>query len=113
MDSISGFAFFLNTFSYLLIYMIVALSKRMIFKQSIVFIIIISFTSVIIQNGLIVFSVFISQGIEALLAFDYALIIKQAFWATLLIPPAVLFFQRLRKEWNLMIARIRQQNSES
>ena len=113
MDSISGFAFFLNTFSYLLIYMIVALSKRMVFKQSIVFIIIISFAGVIIQNGLIVFSVFISQGIEALLAFDYALIIKQAFWATLLIPPAVLFFQRLRKEWNLMIARIRQQNSES
>jgi cell shape-determining protein MreD len=112
MDSISGLAFFLNTFSYLLIYMIVALSKHMIFKRSIVFIMIISFAGVIIQNGLIVFSVFISQGIEALLAFDYVLIIKQAFWAIIFIPPSVLLVQKFQKELKLMIAKIRRQSPE-
>jgi rod shape-determining protein MreD len=107
MDSISGVSFFLNTFSYLLIYMFVTLIKQMIFKRSLLFIMIISFAAVVIQNGLIIFSVFISRGPEAVFTLNYTLIIKQAFWGIIFIPPAVLFFQKCQSAWKLMTATIR------
>jgi hypothetical protein len=110
MDSISGVSFFLHIFSYLLIYMLAVLTKRMIFKQSIFFLMIISFAAIIIQNGLIVFSVFVSHGSEAVRALDYTLIIKQVFWGVLFIPPAVLFFKKCQKDWSLITTRIRRQS---
>jgi rod shape-determining protein MreD len=103
MDSISGVIFFLNIFSYLFIYMLIALIKRIIFKQSFFFIIIISFLAVIIQNCIIIFSVFVTQGTEAVLALNYALIIKQALWGMFFIPPAVFFFQKCQKDLRLVI----------
>jgi rod shape-determining protein MreD len=110
MDSISGVSFFLNTFSYLLVYMLIVLFKNVIFKQSVVFIMLISFIAVIIQNGLIVFSIFIKCGTEALYTLDYSLIIKQAFWAVIIISPAVFCFQKCRNIWKLMTEKIRNED---
>lgn len=62
MDSISGVPFCFYTFSYLWSYIIVHLAKQMLFKQSIIFILIVSLLSVVIQQGLLLLSVFVSHG---------------------------------------------------
>ena len=98
MDSISGVPFCYHIFSYLWIYMIVYLAKQLLFQRSTVFIFIISIVSVFIQHGLLLFSVFVRPGHNTIWAFDYGLLIRQAFWGFVFIPPSIwlvnIFWQR-------------------
>jgi len=91
MDSISGVPFCYHIFSYLWIYIIVFIVKQLFFKQSIIFILIISIVSVLIQQGLLLFSIFVQQGYDAILVFDFRLLTRQAFWGFVFIPPSIFF----------------------
>ena len=62
MDSVSGVPFFYHIFSYLWIYIIVQIVKQLLFQRSIMFILIISIVSILIQHVLLLLSVFVNQG---------------------------------------------------
>ncbi len=102
MDSISGVPFYYHIFSYLWIYIMVNIVKQLFFDQSVLFILIISFASVIIQNVLLLFTVFINQGGVYLLNFDFTLLIKQTFWGFVSIPPSLWVVKGLWRQWNDM-----------
>jgi hypothetical protein len=99
MDSLSGVAFFHHIFSYLWIYLIVQLFKQFVFKRNYIFILSISLVSVLIQQGLILFSVFIGQGREGIGQMEVLLMVKQLVWGGIFIPPGVWLFAGLRQYW--------------
>ena len=99
MDSISGVPFFHHIFSYLWIYLIVQLFKQFVFQRSALFVILISVISVVIQQGMVLFSVFLDQGRGAVLQMDFSLMLKQVFWGGLFIPPGVWMINVLRQNY--------------
>ncbi len=109
MDSISGVAFFHHIFSYLWIYLIVQLFKQFVFQRSVIFILIISLVSVLIQQGLILFSIFIEQGGEAIGQMDFSLMLWPLFWGSLLIPTGVWMINALRQYWMYLGKRLKKQ----
>jgi rod shape-determining protein MreD len=113
MDSMSGVPFFFHIFSYILIYLIVHLVKRLIFKQSIIFLIIISLMAVLIQHILLFFSVFVRQEAGALLGFDFFLPAKQAFWGLIIIPPCITLLHGYRRNWLGMTRRMKKQMADT
>lgn len=113
MDSMSGVPFFFHIFSYILIYLIVHLVKRLIFKQSTIFLIIISLMAVLIQHVLLFFSVFVLQEAGTPFGFDFFLPAKQAFWGLIIIPPCIILLHRYRRNWLGMSRRIKKQMAET
>jgi rod shape-determining protein MreD len=109
MDSLSGMAFFHYIFSYLWIYLIVQLFKQFVFKRSFLFILIVSLASVFIQQGLILFSVFIEQGREGMGQVDVSLMVKQLIWGGILIPPGVWMIKVLRQYWMYQVKMLKKQ----
>ena len=107
MDSLSGTPFGFHLFSYIWIYIIVNLGKQMLFTQSIVFILIVSLAAVIIQHGLLLFYVYVNHGQAAILAFDFGLLIRQAFWGMGFISPGIWFANVCRQNW-IFLARFLQ-----
>jgi rod shape-determining protein MreD len=103
MDSLSGVAFFLHIFSYLWIYLIVQLFKQFVFKRNFIFILSVSLVSVLIQQGLILFSVFIEQGREGIGQMDVLLMVKQLIWGGVLIPPGVWLIAGFRQYWMYLL----------
>jgi len=103
MDSISGVAFFHHIFSYLWIYLIVQLFKQFVFQRSVIFILIISLASVLIQQGLILFSVFIEQGQEAIWLKDFTSMAWQLVWGGVFIPPGVWMINKFHRNWKNII----------
>jgi len=99
MDSISGVPFCYHIFSYLWIYIIVYLVKQLLFQKSIIFIFIISLVSVFIQQGLLLFSVFVNQGSNTIWTFDFGLLIRQAFWGFVFIPPGIWLVNVCWQNW--------------
>jgi len=102
MDSISGVPFYYHVFSYLWIYIMVNIVRQLFFDQSVLFILIISFISVIIQHVLLLFSIFINNGNDFSLGFDFSLLIKQTFWGFLFIPLSIWVINILWLRWNSM-----------
>ena len=99
MDSISGVPFSYCLFSYLWIYILVFLFRQLLFHKSIVFLLIISIVSVVIQHGLLLFSIFISSSGKSVLDLDFGLLISQIFWGFFLIPPGIWLIEFLYKKW--------------
>lgn len=112
MDSISNVPFFFHIGSYVSIYLIVHLVKRLIFKQSIIFLLIISLMAVLIQHALLIFSIFVRQETGSILKFDFSLLVKQAFWGLIIIPLSILFIQTYWKEWMMITKRMKKQMAE-
>ena len=102
MDSVSGVPFCLHIFSYVWIYIIVYLVKQFLFKQSIIFILIISIVSVVIQQGLYVFSIFINHGSHTIRYIDLGLLIRQVFWGFVFIPLGIWLVTICRQNWVLV-----------
>lgn len=113
MDSMSGVPFFFHIFSYVLIYLIVHLVKRLIFKQSIIFLLIISLMAVLIQHSLLFFSIFVRQEAGTILRFDFLLLAKQAFWGLIIIPPCISILHRYRQNWLAVTKRMKKQMAET
>lgn len=109
MDSLSGVAFSHHIFSYLWIYLIVQLFKQFVFKRNFLFILIVSLVSVLIQQGLILFSVFIEQGREGIGQMNVLLMVKQLVWGGVLIPPGVWLINGLRKYWIYLVKMFKKQ----
>ncbi len=107
MDSISGAPFCHYIFSYLWIFFIVQMLKRVVFPKSVMFILIISIVSVLIQKGLIVFSVYVNHGQATVLDMNFLLMFRQALWGLILIPPAIWFVNVLWRGWINSIKLIR------
>lgn len=103
MDSLSGGPFFLYMFSYLWIFVIVQLVKQFVFQTSGLFFLVISMVSVVIQQGLGIFSVFIQQGENAVWQMDFTLMISQVIWGTVLIPPGVWIVSTGYENWRHMV----------
>lgn len=112
MDSISNVPFFFHVFSYISVYMIVHLVKRLIFKQSVFFLMIISFLGVMIQHVLIIFSIFVRQDIGRALHFDYSLLFSQALSGVIIIPPSIYMIQTYWNKWNIITKKIKKQMDE-
>ncbi len=109
MDSLSGVAFFHHIFSYLWIYLIVQLFKQFVFKRNFLFILIVSLVSVLIQQGLILFSVFIEQGSEGIGQMEILLMIKQLVWGGTCIPPGVWLLNGFRQYWIYLVKMLKKQ----
>lgn len=112
MDSISGVPFCYHVFSYLWIYIIVFIVKQLLFKQSIIFILIISIVSVSIQHILLLFSVFVLQGHNTILSFDFGLLIRQAFWGFVFIPPSIWLVNVFWKKWIFVTKSMKKQMAQ-
>jgi rod shape-determining protein MreD len=54
---------------------------------------------VVIQHGLLLFSVFVNQGCNAVLEFDFTLLIRQVFWGLVFIPPGIWLVKVLWQNW--------------
>ena len=109
MDSLSGVAFFHYIFSYLWIFLIVQLFKQLVFQRSVLFVLIISLVSVLIQQGLILFSLFIHQGAEPMGRVNFSLMAKQLFWAGVFIPPLIWGVNGVRHYWLDMAKMVKKQ----
>jgi rod shape-determining protein MreD len=109
MDSLSGVAFFHHIFSYLWIYLIVQLFKQFVFKRNYFFILSISLVSVLIQQGLILFSFFIGQGREGIGQMEILLMAKQLVWGGICIPPGVWLLNGLRQYWIYLTKTLKRQ----
>jgi len=107
MDSISGVPFFLHIFSYLWIFFIVQLFKQFVFQRSAFFMMVVSLVAVVIQQGLMVFSVFLSQGQAGVLSLDFSLLIRQMIWGMVIIPPGVWMMNVMRQNYFYVIRQLR------
>jgi rod shape-determining protein MreD len=99
MDSISGVPFFYHVFSYIWIYLLVYLVRQIIFQRSLIFILVISLVSVIIQHGLLLFSIAVSSSDPGGMDLDFRLFLYQLFWGGVCIPPGVWLMNALYKHW--------------
>jgi rod shape-determining protein MreD len=109
MDSISGTPFGYYLFSYLWIYIIVRLARQLVFKQSFVFILIMSVAAVLIQHGLLVFSILVNHGQIDMDIFDVNLMMKQTLWGLVLIPAGIWTVRLLRMNWIYMVKQLQKQ----
>ena len=107
MDSISGVPFAYHILSYLWIYIMVFAVKQLLFGQSVIFVISVSFISVIIQHLLLLLSIFINQGYDYLLKFDSSFLIKQTFWGFIFIPLGIWLINILWVRWNYIVKLMR------
>jgi len=109
MDSISGVPFCYHIFSYLWIYIIVNIVKQLLFQRSIIFIFIISVASVLIQQVLLLFSVFVNHGTNTFQLVDLGLLIKQVFWGFIFIPPSIWLINVFWQNWIFITKRMQKQ----
>jgi rod shape-determining protein MreD len=102
MDSLSGGPFFVYLFSYLWIFLIVQLVKQLVFQTSTLFVVAISLVSVLIQQGVFLFSMFVGQDHSTVQKMDISLMVQQAAWGALVIPPGVWTMSFLFGQWQKM-----------
>lgn len=101
MDSISGSPFFIHMFSYIWVYIIVQMFRQFVFHGSSLFIIIVSMAGVTVEQMLLLFSVFISQGTAGMSEIDYLMPVKQIVWGGICIPAGVWVLSLLRQNWTV------------
>lgn len=104
MDSISGGAFFLHIFSYLWVFLIVQVFKLFVFEKSPLFMMVVSLAAISIQEGLILFSVFITQGAAGL---DYFMFFRQMIWGMIFIPTGVWILTLMHQNYAYLIKMFR------
>lgn len=97
MDSISGGAFFYHCFSYAWIFVLTQLSKQLVFQKSVLFVFIISIGAVLIQHGMVLFSIFLGQGRVS--PADISMMFKQALWAVVIVPFCLMSLGPIRGKW--------------
>jgi cell shape-determining protein MreD len=102
MDSLSGGPFFLYLFSYLWIFLIVQLIKQLVFQTSALFVVAVSLVAVLIQQGVFLFSIFVGQDHATLQNMDITLMVQQAVWGAVMIPPGVWTISFLFGQWQKM-----------
>lgn len=99
MDSLSGVPFGYHLFSYLWIYILVTLFRQLFFQKSVAFLMVISIVSVLIQQLILLFSIFIKTSDTQGFQFDISLFVPQLLWAFIVIPPSIWALDGLYKRW--------------
>lgn len=99
MDSLSGAPFGYYLFSYLWLYTIVSLFRQFFFQKSVAFLMVVSIASVLIQQLMFLFSVFITSSDTSPFHFDVSYFIPQLFWAFIIIPPWIMGLDIIYKQW--------------
>lgn len=107
MDSLSGSAFFFHVFSYVWIYIMVQLFRQFVFHGSVIFIFIISLVSVLIQQGLSLFAIFIRHGKDGILQTDGSLMAGQILFGAVFIPIGFWTMQLFLPLWMDVTASLR------
>ncbi|MFU8768970.1 MAG: rod shape-determining protein MreD [Desulfotignum sp.] len=102
MDSLSGGPFFLYMFSYIWIFLIVQLARQLVFQTSVLSVLIISFLSVVVQQGLFLFSVLVQQDHTGIWPVEMSRLFQQALWGAVVIPPGIWVVSRLFGGWQTM-----------
>jgi rod shape-determining protein MreD len=102
MDSLSGGPFFVYLFSYIWIFLIVQMVKQLVFQTSALFVVAISLVSVLIQQGLFLFSMYVGQDHSTVQKFEISLMVQQAVWGALVIPPGIWTMSFLFGQWQKM-----------
>jgi rod shape-determining protein MreD len=105
MDSLSGGPFFLYTFSYVWIFLIVQMARRFVFQTSFLFVMVISLLSVAIQQGIFLFSVIVRQDNIGFESMDIALMVRQVAWGGVMIPLGVGVISTGNRRWQALIQR--------
>lgn len=100
MDSLSGSPFGLFISSYIWMYILVQLMKPVFFSRSLFFLPAVTLFSVLIEYLFLLLSVFISSGSKGVVSLSYPLMIKQLFWAAVLIPVAVKLVFVVARYWD-------------
>ena len=106
LDSLSGGPFFLYTFSYVWIYLIVQLARQFVFQTSALFVMVISLLSVAIQQGIFLFSVFARQDYTAFESMDIDLMLRQVAWGGVMIPLGVGMISTGNRHWQALLQRM-------
>lgn len=102
MDSLSGGPFFLYMFSYIWIFLIVQLASQLVFQTSVLYVLTISLVSVMVQQGLFLFSVLVQQDHAAVWPVEMSRLFQQALWGAVVIPPGIWVISRLFGRWQNM-----------
>ncbi len=101
MDSISGAPFFLYTFSYLWVYLIVKSFQRFVFQKSVIFLIVTAMVAVCIQQGLMLFSLQVNNGWGApVTTRDLYQVVEQALIAGVMIPMGAWGIHICHRQWD-------------
>jgi hypothetical protein len=103
MDSLSGGPFFLYIFSYIWIFLIVQLVRQLVFQTSTLFVVAISLVSILIEQGLTFFSVFIQPGRTVVWQIDIIPMIHRAVWGSVMIPLGLWGVSVLYGNWQYMV----------
>jgi rod shape-determining protein MreD len=106
MDSLSGGPFFLYTFSYVWVFLIVFLARQFVFQDSPLFVVVISLLSVTFQQGIIFFSVFSHQDYTGVGSMEITLMLRQVGWGTVMIPLGVKLIAAGNRRWQALIQRV-------
>ena len=106
MDSVSGVPFFYHVFSYLWIYILVRLVRQMFFHHSLVLVMVLSILSVAVQQGLLIFSLWVGADRESPWVVDYQVLLYQLIYGLIVVPVALMILEGIRSAW-LVMARSR------
>jgi rod shape-determining protein MreD len=105
MDSLSGGPFFIYTFSYIWIFLMVQLARQLVFQTSILFVMVISLMAVSIQQGLILFSVIARHDTTGVGPLDVSTMLRQVVWGGAMVPLGVVLITALNRRWEGTIQR--------
>ena len=106
MDCLSGAPFFLYTFSYIWIFLIVRLARQLVFQTSVLFVLVVSLVSVTIQQGVFLFSLFARQEYTGAWPMSLSLMVQQVAWGGVLIPLGVGMISAGNRHWQAFIQHI-------
>jgi len=106
MDSLSGGPFFVYTFSYIWIFLIVHVARQVVFQTSILFVMVIGLLSVAIQQGIFFFSVVARQDYTVIGSMDIALMLRQVALGGVMIPLGVGIISTGSRRWQALIRRM-------
>ncbi len=106
MDSLSGAPFFLYTFSYIWMFLLIRAARRLVFQTSVPFVMTVSLLSVTIEQGIFLFSLFARQDFPVGGGMSVSLMMQQMAWGGVMIPVGVGMISAGNRYWQDMIRRV-------
>jgi rod shape-determining protein MreD len=105
MDSLSGAPFFIYTFSYTWIFLMVQLVRQLVFQTNTLFVMVIGLLSVAIQQALFLFSIIVRQHFSEVGSVEISLVFGQMAWGGVMVPLGVKIISKGNRWWQDMIRR--------
>ncbi len=103
MDSISGAPFGVYTSAYIWIYFFIQAMRCFVHYGNMIFVPMVSALSVLMENGFLFFTFFVSRGRSAISVSDLVMMGKQMFFAFFMLPVCIMLIHILRKRWEYII----------